>query len=134
MSKFKYGDKVYVRHNGRKGTVVATFLDNTVGVGFPGLTASQFAYHDDELAESADNRVKATVRLEVSEPYKGRWPDFDRPASGKVWIDTTFDDCKLQSVLIYSGNLESAQAIYNGRLRLTADSRLVDSESGDVRP
>lgn len=124
MSKFNVGDKITVQHNGRKGTVVETFISNEVSVAFPGVTACNFRYRDDELAESADNRVKATVRLEVTEPYKGRWPDFDRPASGKVWIDTTFDDCKLQSVLVYSGDLETAQAIYNGRLRLTVNNTL----------
>lgn len=133
MSKFKYGDKVYVRHNGRKGVVVSCKNDDAYNVAFD-ETGNLFAYLGTELTESADNRVKATVWLEVSEPYKGRWPDFDRPASGKVWIDTTFDDCKLQSVLIYSGDLRSAQSIYDGRLRLTADSRLVASDSGEVRP
>lgn len=126
MSKFKYGDKVYVRHSGRKGTVVTCKNDDAYSVAFD-ETGNLFTYLGTELIESADNRVKATVRLETKLTPEGAW----LKPSGRVWIDTTFDDCNLQSLLVYSGDLETAESIYQGRLRLTADSRLVDSETGD---
>lgn len=114
--KYQIGDLVRVKvpnHRFRAGDVGhvsdIVYNDGTeYWIRFPGFIAD-YSFSADSLEPAwIAERVKSAVRLD----------------GNRVWIDTTFDDCRLQSLLVYSGDLETAKAIYQGRLRITAESTL----------
>lgn len=117
-TKFKSGDRVVDLVTGHRYTVLNVFANLHVkAVGAP---YHDMFLHKADVCLDPDTRIKATVRLEIT---SGR--------CGCVWIDTTFDGCKLQSYVVFSGDYTIAQGIFDGRYRLTPESDLVDTATGD---
>lgn len=61
-----------------------------------------------------------------------------RQEGARVWVHSTLDGCELNDRVVYSNTdikegEPIARAIYDGRLRLTEDSRLVDIFGVDHR-
>ncbi len=77
-----------------------------------------------------DMRVKATVRIEKTSDGGFKAHRY-QPAQGRVYIDVSFDGCRLQSQVVFSGDYDIAQGIYDGRYRLTPESDLLDAETGE---
>jgi hypothetical protein len=116
--KYKSGDRVVDLVTGHRYTVLNVFANLHV-------KAVDAPYHDMFLHKAdvcldPDARIKSTVRLEK----RG-------PSTGRVWIDTAFDGCKLQSLVVFSGDYTIAQGIFDGRYRLTPESYLVDAATGE---
>jgi hypothetical protein len=72
-------------------------------------------------------RIKTTLRLKkTADPTTHNYRFI--PAQGRVYVDVTIDKCQLAEYVIFSGNLNTAEDLYDGFLTLTADSRLVEAD------